>query len=357
MDQETLARLRARYAEARPGEVFDPRFAAVARALFTEGGRRRWPFEGPASLLAAPLDLAAAEAADLGGLDIALIGIPMDLGVTNRAGARLGPRAVRAVERIGPYDPVHDLVPLGRGRIADIGDIALPTRYSLERCHAAIEAFVARVHGAGARPLAVGGDHSVTLPILRALGRDRPLGLVHIDAHADTAGMQEGTKFHHGGPFREAVLAGVLDPARTVQIGIRGGAGWLWEFSYDSGMTVIGMDEVERLGIPAVIERARAVIGEGPAYLSFDIDALDPAFAPGTGTPEAGGFTTREAMALLRGLAGLDIVAGDVVEVAPPYDPTTVTAQAGAQLLFQLLCLMVLAPSFRAREAGRTQAG
>lgn len=351
MDQETLARLRARYAEAKPGEVFDPHFAAIAQAHFAEGGRRRWPFEGPASLLSAPLDLAAAEAADLGGLDIALFGIPMDLGVTNRAGARLGPRAVRAVERIGPYDPVLDLVPLSRGRIADIGDIALPTRYSLERCHAAIEAFVARVHGAGVRPLMVGGDHSITLPILRALGRDRPLGLVHIDAHADTAGMQEGTRFHHGGPFREAVLAGVLDPARTIQIGIRGGAGWLWEFSYDSGMTVIEMHEVERLGIPAVIERARSVIGDGPAYLSFDVDALDPAFAPGTGTPEAGGFTTREAIALLRGLAGLDIVAGDVVEVAPQYDASTVTAQAGAQMLFQILCLMVLAPGFRPRDA------
>ncbi|WP_337875456.1 agmatinase [Elioraea sp.] len=349
MDQETLARLRARYADARPGEVFDPHFAAIARAQFAEGGRRRWPFEGPATLLDAPLDESAAQKPDLGGLDLALIGVPMDLGVTNRAGARLGPRAVRAVERIGPYEPVLDLVPLSRGRIADIGDVPMPTRYALERCHEAIEAFVARVHGAGARPLLVGGDHSITLPVLRALGRDRPLGLVHIDAHADTAGMQEGTKFHHGGPFREAVLAGVLDPARTVQIGIRGGAGWLWEFSHDAGMTVIPMHEVERLGIPAVIARAREVVGDGPAYLSFDIDALDPAFAPGTGTPEAGGLTTREAIALLRGLAGLDIVAGDVVEVAPQYDPTTVTAQAGAQMLFQILCLMVLAPSWRPR--------
>lgn len=352
MDQENLARLRARYADARPGEVFDPHFAAIGRAQFAEGGRRRWPFEGPATLISAPLDETAATRPDLGGLDITLLGVPMDLGVTNRAGARLGPRGVRNVERIGPYEPVHDLVPLSRGRIADIGDISLPTRYVLERCHEAIEAFVARVHGAGARPLSVGGDHSITLPILRALGRDRPLGLVHIDAHADTSGMQEGTKFHHGGPFREAVLAGVLDPRRTVQIGIRGGAGWLWEFSFDSGMTVIPMHEVEALGIPAVIERARAVLGGGPAYLSFDIDALDPAFAPGTGTPEAGGFTTREAITLLRGLAGLDIVAGDVVEVAPQYDATTVTAQAGAQMLFQILCLMVLAPSFRPRAAG-----
>lgn len=351
MDQENLARLRARYADAKPGAVFDPHYAEIARTQFAEGGRRRWPFEGPATLLAAAADPAAAGRPDLGGIDIALAGAPMDLGVTNRAGARLGPRAVRAVERIGPYEPVLDLVPLSRGRIVDIGDVPMPTRYSLERCHEAIEAFVAHVHGAGARPLIVGGDHSITLPILRALGRDRPLGLVHIDAHADTAGIQEGTRFHHGGPFREAVLAGVLDPQRTVQIGIRGGAGWLWEFSYDSGMTVIPMHEVERSGIAAVIARAREVIGTGPAYLSFDIDALDPAFAPGTGTPEAGGFTTREAIALLRGLAGLDIVAGDVVEVAPPYDATTVTAQAGAQMLFQILCLMVLAPSFRPRAS------
>ena len=366
MDEQTLARLRARYADAKPGEVFDPKYAAVARTQFREGGRRRWPFEGTASLLMAPLDETAQAKPDLGGLDIALFfvqatrqglyalfGVPMDLGVTNRAGTRLGPRAVRSVERIGPYEPVLDLVPLGRGRIADIGDVPLPSRYSLEQCHQAIEAFVVRLAAASVRPLAVGGDHSISLPILRTLGRDRPLGLIHVDAHADTSGMQEGTKFHHGAPFREAVLAGTLDPARTIQIGIRGGGTWLGEFSLESGMTVLEMHEVERLGIPAVIAKAREVIGDGPAYLSFDIDALDPAFAPGTGTPEIGGLTTREALALLRGLAGLDIVAGDVVEVAPQYDATSNTAQAAAQMLFQILCLMVLAPGWRPRGEGQ----
>jgi agmatinase len=167
--------------------------------------------------------------------------------------------------------------------------------------------------------------------------------MVHIDAHCDTSGPFEGTKFHHGGPFRNAVLDGVLDPGRVVQIGIRGGAEYLWEFSYESGMTVIHAEDVERMGLPAVIEKAREVVGEGPVYVSFDIDALDPAFAPGTGTPEAGGLTTREALAILRGLAGLDVVGGDVVEVAPQYDATTNTAQAAAQVLFTILSLIDIA--------------
>ncbi|WP_114375205.1 agmatinase [Elioraea thermophila] len=327
----------------------ETRAEQIARVHYTEDGRRRWPFEGVATLLDAPLDEAAAKDPASSSLDIALLGVPFDLGVTNRAGARLGPRAVRAIERIGPHEPVLDLVPLALARVADIGDIPLPSRYSLERCHEAIEAFIGRLARAGIRPLVVGGDHSITGPILKALGRGRPLGLIQIDAHADTAGPYEGTGGHHGAPFREAALAGVLDPKRTIQIGIRGGVTWLWEYSRESGMTIVPMHEVETLGIAGVIARARAVIGDGPCYLSFDIDALDPAFAPGTGTPEVGGFTTREAIALLRGLAGLDIVAGDVVEVAPQYDPTTVTAQAAAQILFQILCLMVRAPSFRPR--------
>jgi agmatinase len=194
-------------------------------------------------------------------------------------------------------------------------------------------------------PLSVGGDHSISLPILKALGKDRPVGMIHIDAHCDTSGGFDRTKFHHGGPFREAVLEGVLDPKRTIQIGIRGSAEYLWEFSYDSGMTVIHAEEITGLGMAAVIERTRAVAGDGPTYISFDIDSLDPAFAPGTGTPEIGGLTTREALELLRGLKGLNIVGGDVVEVAPQYDASTNTAQAGAQMLFEILSLMVFSPS------------
>ena len=166
--------------------------------------------------------------------------------------------------------------------------------------------------------------------------------MVHIDAHCDTAGPYEGSKFHHGAPFREAVLAGVLDPERTLQIGIRGGAEYLWEFSFASGMTVIHAEEVAAWGVAEVVAKARAVVGDGPTYVSFDVDSLDPAFAPGTGTPEVGGLLPREALQILRGLAGVAIVGGDVVEVAPQYDPTTNTAQVAAQVLFQLLCLVAL---------------
>jgi agmatinase len=169
--------------------------------------------------------------------------------------------------------------------------------------------------------------------------------MVHIDAHCDTAGPFDLSKFHHGGPFRQAVLDGVLDPQRTVQVGIRGSAEYLWEFSTDSGMTVIHAEDIDRLGLAAVIETARRVVGDGPTYLSFDIDSLDPAYAPGTGTPEIGGLTTREAQAILRGLKGINLVGGDVVEVAPQYDATSNTAHAGAQMLFEILSLMVFSAS------------
>ena len=225
--------------------------------------------------------------------------------------------------------------------MADIGDIPMASRFSLDACHADIEAFVRRIVEAGVAPLSVGGDHSISLPILRAVGLDRPVGLIHVDAHCDTGGAFEGTKFHHGGPFRQAVLEGVLDPERTIQIGIRGGAEYLWEFSTESGMTVIHAEEAVAMGWPAVIERALAVVGDGPTYLTFDVDSLDPAFAPGTGTPEVGGLTPREALQLLRGLTAIDLVGADVVEVAPQYDATTNTAQAAAQVLFTLLCLLV----------------
>ncbi len=188
----------------------------------------------------------------------------------------------------------------------------------------------------------MGGDHSITYSILKAIGRDRPVGLVHIDAHCDTAGVYEGSKFHHGGPFRQAVLAGVLDPQRSIQIGIRGGAEYLWEFSYDSGMTVLHDEDVTAMGIPAVVAKAREVVGDEPLYVSFDVDGVDPGFAPGTGTPEVGGLTPREVLGILRGLAGLDVVGGDVVEVAPQYDATTNTAQIGAQCLFEMLCLVAI---------------
>ncbi len=340
-----LADLRARYGNAQGGDMFHPQFAAIAAAQFTGADKRKWPFADVATFLGASYRPDAAGQADFGGLDVALIGIPMDLGVTNRAGARLGPRAVRAIERIGPMDHVLGIAPLQMLKAADIGDVPMASRYDLAGCHADIEAFYDKVVAAGVTPLSVGGDHSVSLPILKALGKRRPVGMVHIDAHCDTSGPYEGSKFHHGGPFRQAVLDGVLDPERTIQIGIRGGAEYLWEFSYESGMTVIHAQEVDTMGIEAVITRALDVIGDGPTYVSFDVDGMDPAFTPGTGTPEVGGLTPREALAILRGLKGRNIIGGDVVEVAPQYDATSNTAQVAAQVLFTQACLIALRPA------------
>jgi guanidinopropionase len=339
-DKSKLEALRAKYGETHEIDVARPEFRAAIAAVFETPDRRRMPYAGMPTLLDFPWQ------PDFAGLDVALVGVPMDLGVTNRPGARFGPRAVRAVERIGPYNHRLRVVPRAQASVADIGDVPMRSRYSLAQSIEDIEAFYLKLAAAGVRPLSVGGDHSITYPILKALGAERPVGLVHIDAHCDTMGGYEDTKFHHGGPFRQAVLCGALDPERTVQIGIRGSGEILWSFSYDSGMTVIHIEEIDRIGIPAVIEKARAAVGEGPVYVSFDVDGLDPVYAPGTGTPEAGGLTPREAQAILAGLGGLDIIGGDVVEIAPQYDPTSNTATVGAQLLFEILSLIVLGPNF-----------
>ncbi|MGF7206936.1 agmatinase [Skermanella aerolata] len=344
MDKDELQRLRDKYGSLGGGDIFDPEFRKVADTIFSNGTRLA-PYAGMPTFLTAPHRPIDPENPDFGDLQVAILGVPMDLGVTNRNGSRFGPRALRTIERIGPYNHVLKTAPVSDLRVADIGDVPFRSRFSLDLSHEDIEAHIARIRDAGVAPLSVGGDHSISLPILKALGKDRPVGMIHIDAHCDTSGGFDRTKFHHGGPFREAVLEGVLDPKRTIQIGIRGPAEYLWEFSYDSGMTVVHAEELTGLGIPAVIERARAVVGDGQTYVSFDIDSLDPAFAPGTGTPEIGGLTTREALELLRGLKGLNIVGGDVVEVAPQYDASTNTAQAGAQMLFEILSLMVFSPS------------
>lgn len=343
MDRNKLDELRAKYADASPASSHHPEFKQAIDAIFAGTDRRPKPYEGISTFLDATLRLDALSQQDLGGVEVAMVGVPLDLGVTNRPGARLGPRAVRAIERIGPYHHVHKFVPLAALRAADIGDVPFRSRYSLDQSIEDIEDVFTKIVGAGAAPIAIGGDHSITYPILKAVGAQQPVGLIHIDAHCDTGGPFEGAKFHHGGPFRQAVLAGVLDPDRTIQIGIRGGAEYLWEFSYISGMTVIHAEEFARAGIAATVEKIRAVVGSGPAYISFDVDSLDPAFAPGTGTPEAGGLTTREAMELVRGCAGLNIVGGDVVEIAPQYDATTNTAQAAAQMLFEILAVIEIA--------------
>ena len=350
-DKARLETLRGKYGEGHGGELFDPKFRRVADRIFSASGTRVAPYAGLPTFLAAPYHAVDPARPDFADLQVAMVGVPMDLGVTNRPGSRFGPRAVRAIERIGPYNHVLDTAPVHELRVADIGDVPFASRYRLEQSHDDIERYVGVIVEAGVVPLSVGGDHSITHPILKAVGRAGPVGMIHIDAHCDTGGAFDGTKFHHGGPFRNAVLDGVLDPTRTIQIGIRGSAEYLWEFSYESGMTVIHAEEMPAMGIAAIIEKARAVVGDGPTYLSFDIDSLDPAFAPGTGTPEIGGPSTREILELLRGLRGVNLVGGDVVEVAPQYDSTTNTAHAGAQMLFEILSLMVFSPTIGGRKA------
>jgi len=338
VSSERLRQLRAKFSEGGGGDIYNEHFAKVARTVFS-GDRRRAPYAGVSTLLDAPWLPADEGVENLGDLQIALVGVPTDLGVTNRPGARFGPRAVRGVERIGPYHHVLDMVPVKDYRVADVGDVPFRSRYSLDQTIEDIETFYTGITDAGVRTVSVGGDHSVTYPILKAVGRNQPVGLVHIDAHCDTAGAFEGTKFHHGSAFRHAVLDGVLDPDRTVQIGIRGATEYLWEFSYESGMTVIHAEEFHRMGVEEVLACALDIVGNGPVYVSLDVDGIDPAFAPGTGTPEVGGLSPREAQLLLHGLKDLDIIGGDVVEVAPQYDTNTTTAQVGAQMLFEILCL------------------
>ena len=336
MDQDKLKRLREQYLDKDINDNQTEKFQTVAGKIkgdVTDKSRPK-PYSGISTFL----DLPAADSFE--NLDVAVIGVPMDLAVSNRAGARLGPRAVRAIERIGPYNHQTGVVPKAECKAADVGDVPFRSRYSLENSIEDIEEYYKRVVEAGVLPLSVGGDHSVTHPILRALGADEPVALIHIDAHCDTAGTYDDCKFHHGGPFRLAVLDGVLDPEKTIQIGIRGAAEAIWEFSYTSGMTVVHVEDVMEMGIPALIEKTRELIGDTPVYISVDVDGFDPAYAPGTGTPEAGGLTPREGFQFLRGLMGMNIIGADVVEVAPMYDPTSNTAQLGAQLLFEQFCLL-----------------
>lgn len=343
--QEKLAALRAQFADDAGGKFFDPHYQDIAANIFGKGGYRPAPYAGMPTFLDAPA--ISVDAPQFAALQVAMIGVPMDLAVTNRTGSRYGPRAVRTIERIGPYNEGLRVAPIHQMRVADIGDVPFKSRFDLVQSHKDIETHADRVVAAGILPLSVGGDHSISLPLLRAVARDRPVALLHIDAHCDTGGPFDGERFHHGGPFRNAVLEGLIDPERTIQIGIRGSTDFIWEFSKLSGMTVVHAQDFETRGLAAIIAQTKAVIGNGPVYVSFDIDSLDPAFAPGTGTPEAAGLTPREVREILRSMKGLNIVGGDVVEVAPAYDSTTNTAMNAAQVLFEILSLMAFSPALK----------
>jgi guanidinopropionase len=283
-------------------------------------------------------------------VDIALVGVPWDGGTTNRAGARHGPREIRNMSAF--MRKVHHaslIAPFDLCRVADLGDVSV-NPVDLMETMGRVEHFFAAIHAAGAAPLSAGGDHLITLPILRALAADGPLGMVHFDAHSDTADVHfGGARYTHGTPFRRAVEEGLLDPKRVIQIGIRGTIHEPtdMDFALSAGMRVIAIEEFFEIGVDAVIAEARRVAGDGPTYLSFDVDGLDPVYAPGTGTPEIGGYTTFDAQRMIRGLEGLDLVGGDVVEVAPPFDPTGNTALVGAAMMFEILCVLAKAVAAR----------
>lgn len=288
------------------------------------------------------------------GLDVALYGIPWDGGTTNRAGARHGPREIRNQSSLmRRVHHVSGVAPFSLCRVADIGDLSV-NPIDLADGLARIEAGVAAIVAAGAVPLGAGGDHLTTLPVLRAVAKARPVGMIHFDAHSDTNDTYFGGNLYtHGTPFRRAVEEGLLDPRRVVQIGIRGSiyAPDEHDWARAQGMRVIYMEEFVRRGVADVMAEARAIAGEGDTYVSFDIDCIDPSMAPGTGTPETGGFTTREAQAMVRLLDGVRIVGADVVEVAPPFDLGGITALAGATMMFELLCVVA-----KARAAARATA-
>ena len=304
----------------------------------------RDPFVSPRfGQIATFMLLPAADSA--AGLDVALLGVPYDGGVSYRTGARFGPRAVREQSSlIRPWNPVLKVHPFDRLRVADCGDVDV-VPISIERTHAAIEQRIDAVLAAGARPLCVGGDHSITLPILRALARRHGrLGVVHFDAHPDTWDEYFGSKLFHGTPFRRAVEEGLIDTRRFVQVGIRGPLYGPEDFVFhdEHGIEVLRIEPIKEQGLPWATERLARLRG-APLYCSFDIDALDPAYAPATGTPEVGGLTSWEALSLVRSLVGTSLVGADVVEVSPPYDgPGQITSLMAANLAFELLGVMAL---------------
>ncbi len=278
-------------------------------------------------------------------LDIALVGVPFDLGVSNRSGTRMGPREIRNQSlTVGVYHHCSMMTPCASHRIADVGDVAFRSVYNLEEALLDIEQFYHNLSSSHVIPVTAGGDHSITFPILKGLVTGKKIGLIHFDSHCDTAPPIHGSGLQHGSPFRNAVTSGVLDPTKIIQIGIRGSSEILWQFSYEQKMRVIHIEEFYELGYRQVAREIHSLMGDMPVYVSFDIDCLDPAFAPGTGTPVCGGMSTFEALQTLRALKGLNIIGGDVVEVCPPYDSAGITALAGATIMFEILCLVAQNP-------------
>jgi guanidinobutyrase len=301
------------------------------------GGNEMPRFGGPATFMRLPAQPTAE------GLDVAIIGIPMDHGSSNRAGTRLGPRQIRDESRMmRPFNMATGAAPFEHLQVADIGDVPINT-FNLAKTVDIITAFYDGVLEAGAIPLTLGGDHTLTWPILRAIRkRHGPVALIHVDAHADISEAMFGEPVAHGCPFRRAWEDGCLLNDRVFQIGLRGTGYTPEDFNWSrhQGWTVVQAEACWHRSLVPLMEKVRATIGDAPCYLSFDIDSLDPAFAPGTGTAEAGGLSTWQALEIVRGAAGLNLVGGDLVEVSPPYDPTGNTALIASNLVYEMLCAL-----------------
>ncbi len=277
------------------------------------------------------------------GLDAAFIGVPFDIGASHRPGARFGPRQIRAESAlIRPYNMATGAAPFDTLQVADLGDVPINT-YSIAKSMEIVEAFYDRVLAAGCRPLTMGGDHTIALPILRAIARKHgPVALVHVDAHADVNDDMFGERIAHGTPFRRAVEEKLLDGGKVFQIGLRG-TGYAaddFEWPRAQGFTVVQAHEVWYQSLAPLMARVRERVGSAPLYITFDIDGIDPAFAGGTGTPEIGGLTVPQALEIIRGCRGLNVVGADLVEVSPPYDASGNTALLGANLLYEMLCVL-----------------
>ena len=300
------------------------------------GGNEMPRFGGIATMMRLPHAVSAE------GLDVGFVGVPFDIGTSNRGGSRFGPRQIRAEScLIRPYNMATRAAPFDSLQVADIGDIAINT-FNLQKSVAIIEAAYDKILDHGCKPLTLGGDHTISLPILRALrNKHGPLGVVHVDAHADINDHMFGERIAHGTPFRRAIEEGLIEPTRMVQIGLRASGYEAEDFDWprEQGVRVVQAEECWYRSLAPLMAEVREQLGAGPVYLTFDIDGLDPAYAPGTGTPEIGGLTVHQGLEIVRGCRGLDLVGGDLVEVAPAYDISGNTSLVAANLLFEMLCV------------------
>ena len=275
-------------------------------------------------------------------LDVAFVGVPFDIGTSNRSGARFGPRQIRSEScLIRPYNMATRAAPFDSLQVADIGDVAINT-FNIDKSMAIIESAYDDILAQNCKPLTMGGDHTIALPILRSIAKKYgPVGIVHVDAHADINDTMFGERIAHGTPFRRAIEEKLVDPKRMVQIGLRatGYAADDFDWPREQGVRVVPAEDCWYKSLKPLMSEVREQLGVGPVYITFDIDGLDPAYAAGTGTPEIGGLTIHQGLEIIRGCRGLEVVGGDLVEVAPAYDTTGNTALTAANLLFEMLCV------------------